>query len=56
MVFPAQADAIAESVTEVFVQVMGPLLETETVGVHTFEPTVVDALDVQPLLWVTVTV
>lgn len=47
---------MAESVTIVFVQVIGPLLEAETIGVQTSDMTVVEALDVQPLLCVTVNV
>lgn len=56
MVLLPQAVTLEESVTDVVLQVIGPLLEVETTGVQTLDMTTVLAEAVHPPDCVTVTV
>ena len=56
MALPEEAVALAETAVEGEEQVMTFELLAVTVGVVVFEVTVALAVEVQPLLWVTVTV
>lgn len=56
MDLPAQAAAFADTVRDGLAQVIGPLLDGETLGLQVSTGTELEQVEVHPLLCVTVTV